>query len=62
MGRINCVCCNRQIVERRASNDFIVGGQPLIRMFGNQYCCHECSKELDTKGLFPEERCYDDSE
>jgi hypothetical protein len=50
-----CCVCARQIVKRQTdtSNQ---APTPVTMMGPNQYCCADCSKDLDENGLFPEER------
>ena len=50
-----CQACGRQLVSMVTSEMSMVGGGPVTLMFGG-LCCHECSRELDENGLFPEEK------
>jgi hypothetical protein len=52
-----CCCCSRQIVSNVVGiNDKYCCNVPATRMWSDQWCCKECSKDLDENGLFPEER------
>ncbi len=45
-----CCCCSKQIVEYNCHpNDKYITSGPGIRMCGNDWCCNECSKDLDEK-------------
>ncbi len=58
--RIVCCCCSKQIVKYNCHpNDKRITSGPGVRMCGNDWCCNECSKDLDENGLFPEENMED---
>ena len=53
---IKCCCCARQITHHNTSNEYECP-LPATYMGPNVgYCCAECSKDLDSEGMFPEER------
>lgn len=53
-----CVCCCKQIVTYRTSEDdrYITTKEGAVFMGSGEWCCGYCSKDLDEWGLFPEER------
>jgi hypothetical protein len=52
-----CFSCARQIVSYTVSiDDKYCCNRPATSMGFGQWCCKECSKELDENGLFLEER------
>lgn len=56
MKPIRCCCCARQMVSTDGSTERTVSGKNAIIMGPGMYACHECAKDLDENGLFPEER------
>ena len=53
--KIICNCCTRQIIQNSKESDEYVCPGPATSMGFGEYCCGECSKDLDEHGLFPEE-------
>lgn len=54
--RIVCECCARQILPGSGTPDEYVTYGPVRKLFGCQYICGHCARDLDENGLFPEER------
>jgi hypothetical protein len=54
--KIYCSVCARQIVPYRVSDPYVVGGFPPKHDCCGKYFCHECGRDLNENGLFPEER------
>ena len=55
MSKNYCCVCARQITSNNVSDNYEAPGPVTLMGFG-EYCCSECSKDLDENGLFPEER------
>jgi len=57
VGRIYCSCCGRQLVSYLTNPDdkLIVNKDNAVVLDNNSIACHECAKDLDEDGLFPEE-------
>ena len=55
--KITCSHCGRQIIRYKASDIYKVGGGKIVRLVGDNYCCHECN-EYDDNGLLPGELNY----
>jgi len=54
--KIYCVVCARQSVSYVVSDEHCVGPRSnAVAMVGG-VCCHECARDLDENGLFPEEK------
>ena len=54
--RLVCDCCARQIVHGTGKGNTWVTFGPVTLLGINQHSCAECSVDLDSNGLFPEER------
>lgn len=53
--KVYCCVCTRQISDNVWSKD-LQAPTPVTYMGTDQYCCADCSRNLDEFGLFPEER------
>ena len=51
-----CCVCGRQFVKVSWDDKIMVSSYNAVIMGIDEFCCYQCSKDLDENGLFPEER------